>query len=208
MVFRDARCFVLPQLLALLFVAGLVFYLRQPIRDAMSRVTGIEVYSLRFELDELDAAAIREAAQSTSIPIEYEELQSAYDRARRLAHVYVGANILWVDDVPENNVWERRVFRSLGANVDAVLNDGETRDQLRRSEYDLVLTDFGRPGDDVQGLIKDVLSPMGPYGRAPSVIIYTLNFDPQRRPAGIFGVTEARDELLDLVTEALHRRRG
>jgi len=54
------------------------------------------------------------------------------------------ARVLWVDDMPANNEWERRILRSHGIVFDNVVSTTEATDQLDNERYDLVITDLGR----------------------------------------------------------------
>jgi hypothetical protein len=54
------------------------------------------------------------------------------------------ARVLWVDDNPSNNEYERSLLRADGIVFDNVVSTAEAIAQLRTSTYDLVITDLGR----------------------------------------------------------------
>jgi hypothetical protein len=54
------------------------------------------------------------------------------------------ARILWVDDRPANNEYERQLLRPHGIVFDNVVSTREAIEQLRNESYDLVITDLGR----------------------------------------------------------------
>src|SRR5689334_7055629 len=62
-----------------------------------------------------------------------------------------GARILWVDDRPDNNRFERQALEALGIDVELSLSTEDALDKLRRQPYDLIISDMGRPGDSRAG---------------------------------------------------------
>ena len=56
------------------------------------------------------------------------------------------ARVLWVDDKPANNEWERKLLRPHGIVFDNVVSTSEAVQQLANESYDLVITDLGRRG--------------------------------------------------------------
>jgi hypothetical protein len=62
----------------------------------------------------------------------------------RLAATPGAFRVLWVDDNPANNEWERSVLRPEGIPFDNVVSTSEAIEQLSFSRYDLVITDLGR----------------------------------------------------------------
>ena len=73
---------------------------------------------------DVSAATIRKAAEE--VPAVAGALQAARSnssglrRAELVGSVLRGARVLWVDDHPENNAWERELFRSLGVVIISV----------------------------------------------------------------------------------------
>lgn len=131
---------------------------------------------------------------------------SALRRARLVAAALEGARILWVDDNPENNEWERLTLRQLGADVTNVESTATALGCLRSDSYDLILSDISRDGSDREGV--DALSRL--LGASPqiAVVFYAGRVDPSLRlPAGAFGLTNRPDELLHLILDAVERRR-
>ena len=56
------------------------------------------------------------------------------------------ARVLWVDDRPANNEYERQQLRPHGIVFDSVVSTVEALEQLTNETYDLVITDLGREG--------------------------------------------------------------
>jgi CheY-like chemotaxis protein len=117
-----------------------------------------------------------------------------------------GARILWVDDQPENNANERRMFESLRIFVDEALSTDQALSRLERAAYDAVISDMSRNGDDQAGL--RLLSEMRRREIDLPVIFYVGQIDSSRgTPPGAFGITVRPDELLHYTLDALERRR-
>ncbi|MEU6859589.1 response regulator [Glycomyces sp. NPDC046736] len=88
--------------------------------------------------------------------------------AKRLAYAadrLQGGAILWVDDQQEWNEPLIRLFRTAGMTVDAVSSTDEALHELRRGQFDLVITDMRRErepgGDDAGTELLDRMVAMG-----------------------------------------------
>lgn len=56
-----------------------------------------------------------------------------------------GCRILWIDDCPHKIIGERRLFRSLGAEVITASTSKTAREQIERdNDFDVIITDVGR----------------------------------------------------------------
>jgi CheY-like chemotaxis protein len=115
------------------------------------------------------------------------------------------ARILWVDDRPENNLYERRALEAFG--VRSTLSTS-TEDALRKSElspYDAIISDMGRPPDPRAGYtLLDALRKRG--DRTPFVIYAGSNAPEHKAEArkhGALGSTNRPEELFQLVLSAI-----
>lgn len=54
------------------------------------------------------------------------------------------ARVLWVDDHPENNEYERQAMSALGILIDLAKSTTEALELLRKRSYDLIISDLGR----------------------------------------------------------------
>jgi CheY-like chemotaxis protein len=79
-------------------------------------------------------------------------------------------NILWVDDHPENNAYEAEVLRKCGAKIDPVKDTADALRKLQESQYDLVISDVGRDGNNRAGL--DMLTNIRATASKTPVIFY------------------------------------
>jgi CheY-like chemotaxis protein len=53
-------------------------------------------------------------------------------------------NILWVDDRPNNNIYERRAFESIGLSITIALSTQEALNLLNDNKYALIISDMSR----------------------------------------------------------------
>ncbi len=64
----------------------------------------------------------------------------ALRRAELVAPILRFAQILWVDDNPQNNIYEREILQILGSNVDVATSTAEGLLALQSKVYDLVVS--------------------------------------------------------------------
>jgi CheY-like chemotaxis protein len=121
------------------------------------------------------------------------------------------ARVLWVDDRPANNEWERKLLRPHGIVFDNVVSTEEALDQLARESYDLVITDLGREGSSDASATAGAAFLEQPVLRqgGPPVIVYAGTWavlqreDLRRR--GALDVMANREQLLQTVLQVLGR---
>jgi CheY-like chemotaxis protein len=120
-----------------------------------------------------------------------------------------GAKVLWVDDRPNNNRFERQALEALGIDVELSLSTDDALDKLRRRPYDLIISDMGRPGDPRAGYT--LLDRLRSGGNLVPYVIYAGSRAPEHvreaREHGAIGSTNRPQELVSMVTAALTMRR-
>lgn len=130
----------------------------------------------------------------------------ALRRAEFVAPILRHAQILWVDDNPENNIYEREVLRTLGSNTDIVTSTQQGMVALQSKVYDLVISDMSRGSTPDEGLV--LLQEMRKRRFPQRMVFYVCNVDPEKgKPAESFGITDRPDELLHLIMDILERQR-
>ncbi len=87
------------------------------------------------------------------------------------------STVLWVDDHPSNNVYERMALEALGIRFVISTSTDDAVEKLRTGRYDLVISDMGRPPDSHAGYtllsrVRDELKLKTPY------LIYAGSNDP------------------------------
>lgn len=118
------------------------------------------------------------------------------------ASARAGKRILWVDDNPKNNSFFVASFESRGTRVDTAMTTDEGVAMFRRSEYDAVISDMGRPesekaGIDLARAIKQI---------SPDTPIYifcgrwaAMNLRGEALAAGVAEITTSGSTLARLV---------
>lgn len=61
------------------------------------------------------------------------------------------AVILWVDDRPNGNRFERQSMEALGIRFVNVVSTDEALERLKNQSFDVIISDMKRPGDDRAG---------------------------------------------------------
>jgi CheY-like chemotaxis protein len=120
--------------------------------------------------------------------------------------------VLWVDDDPANNEYERSLLRPDGAVFDNVVSTAEAIAQLATSTYDLVITDLGRRRSSDRSAVagRALLAHPVIANGGPPVVVYAgrnaVEQEPELLALGAFGVSRDREHLLRLVHAALGTR--
>jgi CheY-like chemotaxis protein len=158
---------------------------------------------------DVSAATIRKAAEE--VPAVAGALQAARSgasglrRAELVGNVLRGARVLWVDDHPEHNAWERELFRSLGVVIVSVESTHSAVDSLKAESFDLVISDIRRDSEPVDGIdgamrIRDGVPTL-------PILFYIQDLTSTQVPEPASGITNEPNELLHLVLDRLERAR-
>ena len=113
--------------------------------------------------------------------------------------------VLWVDDRPQNNLYERRAMEAMGVRVELALTTAEAVKRAEHRSMDLIISDMGRPGDPQAGYT--LLDQLRQSGNQTPFLIYAGSRSPERvreaRARGALGCTNSPQELILMVAEAL-----
>jgi CheY-like chemotaxis protein len=178
------------------------------------KAAGVEATAKRRQAE---AAAALGAAVATSRGAAAETPAEAAERAREVAEVVAervntrtvrearGSRVLWVDDRPQNNFFERRSLEALGVKFDLSTSTEDALNRLSAIPYDAVISDMGRPPDPHAGYT--LLESMRQRGIRTPFIIYAGSNAPEHkdeaRRHGALGSTNRAPELFELVLSAL-----
>lgn len=117
--------------------------------------------------------------------------------------------VLWVDDKPQNNKWERRAFEEYGMRFTLAKSTSEARKLLSEgTQFAAIISDMGRPEDPQAGLtlLKWVRNSPAP-GRDTPYFIYTSPAVAyalsKNGESGLRGITGDPDALVDMVLAGL-----
>lgn len=114
--------------------------------------------------------------------------------------------LLWVDDNPQNNIYETRFFEDRRIAVHTVTGSADALRLLAMNDYTLVISDMGRGHDRLAGL--RLVEQMRAQGDRTPFVIYTIRPDgaaaqeAQRRlvaEAGAQGVAVTPEEIRSVV---------
>ena len=214
-------------LLAILIWPGLILFLILRFRASISdfignlgevnfKAAGVEATARRRQVEAavaLGAAVTKQSQQSTGQVADLSDVAGALNDAvpnARAQRRLEGSHVLWVDDRPDNNRYERQALEALGVRFTLSISTEDALERLRRQKFDLIISDMGRPPDQHAGYtLLDTLRGAG--DRTPFVI-YAGSRDPEHvkeaREHGALGCTNSAQELILLVTRALGAAAG
>jgi CheY-like chemotaxis protein len=204
----------------------ILFYVRTPLKKFLDdlievnlKAGPIETTAKRKQV--IEAAASLGAAtahwQNVAQDSQHEhDVEKTKDIAKVVAQLVTprtsrqleGASVLWVDDRPMNNTYERQALEALGIQFTISKSTEDALERLERKHYDLIISDMGRPPNQQAGytLLEEVKARKitTPY------IIYAGSKKPEyiaeARRRGAFGTTNDPQELFELVVSALMNR--
>lgn len=205
-----------------LLVVFLVFYFRTPLRKFLNDLSEFDFSAGPSGLKatakkHFEAAALLGAASAKSNDTSDSKQISDEGQARKIADVVsravepkavrrlAEASVLWVDDNPSNNFYERKALEALGLHFTLSPSTDDALEKIRLNKYDVIISDMGRPPDTQAGYTllaeKRKLGDTGPF------IIYAGSNKPEHkmeaRQKGAFGTTNDPQELFQLVLSAI-----
>lgn len=114
---------------------------------------------------------------------------------------------LWVDDRPDNNIFERQSLQALGVSFVLATSTEEALDRLARQKFDVIISDMNRPPDPRAGYT--LLDKIRASGNETPFVLYANSNDPEHkaeaRRRGALGCTNRASELFGYVLAALKR---
>ncbi len=200
---------------------GIVIYLlvsfRPEIRTLLKRMSSVK--TPMFEAD-FGAQQAAEAAASLTVATTSKGNSSGATAPRDVAALVSqtitpttmgrlpGARILWVDDHPSNNEYERQALQALGVQFTLSLSTEDALQRLRTENYDVIITDLGRGADPNAGFtLLDEAKRLRP---TTPVIIYAgaraVQEGEMARQRGAYASTNSPQELFRQVVSALQAK--
>jgi len=196
--------------LILRFKSGIKDFL-ESLGEFSLKGAGVEASAKKLQIETAASLAAATATDSRSQTSASDAARAAADvvsesltsravrRARR-------SKILWVDDLPENNLAERASLEAIGIKIEIATSTEEALGILGRERFDLVISDMGRPPDaragyTLLGAMRDrrIRIPFLIYaagGNLPNHRIEALN-------RGASGSTNRATELFEMVFNTL-----
>lgn len=112
-------------------------------------------------------------------------------------------HVLWVDDRPENNVYERQAFEAVGLTFSLALSTDEALSLLSRQKFTAVISDMGRKEGPREGYA--LLDAMRANGDQTPLFFYAASNAPEHKREtkehGGQGCTNNAQELFQMVTK-------
>lgn len=153
----------------------------------------------RPEASATPESAARDAKEAAAVVAE-----SVNPRVVRRASA---ATALWVDDRPNNNIYERQSLTALGISFVLTTSTEEALDLLAKHKFDVIISDMGRPPDARAGYT--LLEKLRASGDRTPFVIYAGSNAPEHkaeaRAQGAIGSTNRASELFEYVLAALNR---
>lgn len=118
------------------------------------------------------------------------------------------SKILWVDDRPENNTYQRQALEALGIQFVLATSTEEALEKLNHNHFDAIISDMGRPPDPQAGYT--LLDKLRTAGDKTPFIIYarrsrTPEYIAESRRRGAIGSTNNPSELFEMVLSVIGR---
>ena len=116
--------------------------------------------------------------------------------------------ILWVDDNPSNNHFERSTLQSLGFEIELALTTEEALEKIKSKTYAVILSDRGRKEGKEAGF--DLLKKIRVKDKVTPYFLYTITSAPdvqeEANRLGAQGVTNKPTELVEMVSGYISMR--
>lgn len=124
---------------------------------------------------------------------------------RRALRKIDGSRVLWVDDHPQNNRYERRALEALGVRIDLSTSTDSALEMAAEAPYQAIISDMSRPPDNRAGYT--LLDALRRQHMDVPVVLYTGTAKAadvaQARARGAVGQTASPRELIAIVTRTL-----
>jgi len=116
--------------------------------------------------------------------------------------------ILWVDDRPGNNTWERKAFEAMGIQFTLAESTDEAFERLTQAKFAAIISDMGRREGPREGYV--LLDRLRKEGDSTPLFFYAASNAPEHknetRKHGGQGCTNNAQELFEMVTRAVIQR--
>lgn len=155
----------------------------------------------------LTAATATQPENSTGVTeFQLRKIVNVVSNAKRQnTHEKWRNRILWVDDRPENNVYERQAFEAQGIEFALALSTDGALELLKTNNFSAIISDMGRKEGAQEGyVLLEKLRAMG--DETPFMIYASSNLPEHKRIAiekGAIGSTNRAEELFQTVMGAI-----
>jgi CheY-like chemotaxis protein len=192
--------------------------------ELLQRLRSVEVGGSRVEFAEVASHALQKAIDQgaeeyANNPQEFANF--VREQARKLPMTasspndvrlnLQGRRLLWVDDRPVNNVYERNVMEGLGATISLATTTDEAIEKVHQAKYDVIISDMGRDekGEYNRKAGYDLLDTLRSMNITTPFVIYAGSNAPEHKAEAerrsALGSTNNAQELFQLVSRAVQK---
>lgn len=168
-------------------------YVRIQMAAASSLSVASQKYSSNFTHSSIDQAV--------------KLVQDAMSDRRGSNHV---DHILWVDDKPDNNIYEREAFQAVGLRFTLAISTDEALQKLTQDRFAAIISDMGREEGPREGYA--LLDELRKKGNSTPLFFYTSSNSPEHKQETSDhdgqGLTNNPQELFQMVTRSVIRQRA
>lgn len=159
-------------------------------------------------------AAVARQPESTDTYVTQQQLDSIVDLVSKTSSTDKNpktekwrSRILWVDDRPENNIYERQAFESQGIEFSLALSTNEAMEILNNNKYAAIISDMGRKEGPQEGYL--LLEKIRKSGLQTPFFIYagsnSADHKKMARDKGAQGSTNWPQELYEMVMNSINK---
>lgn len=155
-------------------------------------------------------ASLTAATAKSDIPASEAELHKIVEVVRAAGPASPSGDgwrnhILWVDDRPQNNTYERQAFEGVGLRFTLALSTDEAFERLSQTKFAAIISDMGRREGPREGYV--LLDRLRKEGDRTPLFFYAASNAPEHkretRDHGGQGCTNNAQELFEMVTRAV-----
>jgi CheY-like chemotaxis protein len=118
------------------------------------------------------------------------------------------SHILWVDDRPANNIFERRAFEAFGVRFTLALSTEEAFQKISSNKFSVIISDMERKEGPREGYV--LLDRLRELGNKTPLFFYASSNSPEHKRQtlehGGQGCTNDPNELFDMVMKSVIQR--
>ncbi|GAA0456015.1 hypothetical protein Ade02nite_04840 [Paractinoplanes deccanensis] len=186
-------------IIAVLVIAlAAVLLLRSQNRDghATASLSFTELFSASITLGPQNTESARQAVRQAALEQGKEEPPPDADVAPTRTTL---ARVLWVDDNPDNNLYETVALERCGRLVTKATSTSAALHYLEELDFAAIVTDLGRAGDPDAGvtLLRKIRADLP----ALPIIVYTMNAGNRRAELLGLGADAVVDQPYELIRE-------
>lgn len=198
----------LPSILWFFLACTLVILFYRPVRyELLPNLAGLKAMGVEFSFVKHSITTAIELAEKSpqwKVVIADVDRENVLKRVKQHLELFREVRVLWIDDVPDSLRNERKMLQRLQMDIDLAPSSAAAEKMLQENDYDLILSDMARHGDNTAGL--QFLEKYAQRPKRVPFIFYVGTLDPTKGvPPYAFGITNRPDELLHLILDALER---